>query len=357
MRVRLLWCKWVLCLRIALVLSEPLLRLRITGLRTVARLLRLLTVCRLLRLLPVGRLLRLLAVCRLLRLLAVCRLLGLTSERLAGLLSVSRLLGLSETRTLLSKARLLWLSELLTGLLSRLTVSGLLRLRAVGRRLSGLLSELLTGLLSVSRLLAGLRRVSRLLRRLAVLRLRLLRWLVAALLRRRRTWRLLRWRKPLLLRRLKSLLWWTRRLAGCTTRGDLCRRRSRVAEHRLRRLLTARRRSRLHRRHRSSARTAGGCIHQRRRTAVGARPSWSCHSGIPCSFELNGIAEQEVKATNRHGFGRTDRRDIATDPWPAAFPQTRPSEVRRSRSVSRTPRCARIPAKASPLPRSRAACG
>ena len=341
-------------LRIALVLAETLLRLLTVSRRLLAvRLLRLLTVGWLLWLLTVGWLLWLLAIGRLWRL--TVGLTRLLTELLTGRLTVRRwLLRLAEPRALLPEPLLRWLTNWLAGLSGRLPVRRRLWRLTVGRLLPRCLTERLTRLLTVAGLLPWLRRIARLLRRLPVLRRRSLRRRrKPAGLRGRWTCRLLR-REPLLLWWLKPLLRSRRagRLTGCcgATSGNLRRRRSGITKHRLRWLLTARRRSRLHRRHRSTTRAAGRRVHQRGRTAVGARPSWSCHSGIPCSFELYGIAEQEVKATNRHGFGRTDRRDIATDLWHAAFPHITQIEAKPSRSGSGTPRFERIGARAS-LPR------
>ncbi len=108
----------------------------------------------------------------------------------------------------------------------------------------------------------------------------LLKGLRCALLRTRRLpglWRgeslLLRWRETA-----------RRRSSGnrTTSRNHRCH----VTEHRLRRL--RRRRTSLHRRHRSSACAARWCVHQHRRAAVRARPSW-CRHRFPFDFRPDGI--------------------------------------------------------------------
>src|SRR5262249_54820464 len=83
--------------------------------------------------------------------------------------------------------------------------------------------------------------------------------------------------------RLSRTLRLTRRLcaAGTLLLGDDG---SGVAKHRLGRLSPSTRRARLHRWHRSAARTARLGVHQHRRAAVRAWPGWCSHSG-PLSFQ------------------------------------------------------------------------
>jgi hypothetical protein len=62
-----------------------------------------------------------------------------------------------------------------------------------------------------------------------------------------------------------------------------------IPEHRLRRLRRTTGLTRLHRRHRSTARSTRRCVHQHRRAAIRARPCWSRHSGSPVLSSGNGI--------------------------------------------------------------------
>jgi hypothetical protein len=277
-------------LRVALVTAEPrLLRLTETGSAGAAEALLGRLAVRLLRL----------AVARLSGLLTIRRLLRLTVPGLSGLLAV-RLLRLAETTGLLRRlairltgrlaVRLLRLAIRLLRLTGGLTVTGLLRLTEPG--LSGRLAVRLTGLLAVAGLLR-LAETTRLLRRLTV-RLSGLTGLSVSgrLLRLAETARLLRRWETLLLRRLEALL----RIARLATRTRLlsggcrcrCRRgRTRTwnlrccnAEHRLCRLSPARRCARLHRWHRSTARSARRSVHQNGRATVRTRPSWSRHRSV-----------------------------------------------------------------------------
>src|SRR6185436_53056 len=191
--------------------------------------------------------------------------------------------------------------------------------------------------------------------RVGVLLLRLPVWICLLLRLRRllakplRLWSSLRRREPRLLRRREPAL---RGLTGASRLPGLLRSAralagddgSSVAEHRLGWLLTGS--TRLHRWHRAAARSASRCVHQHRRTAVRAWPSWSRHSGSPILSSQNGIARRATSATEWRVMCHT---------WRAGFRDTTPSAARRSRSASPIPRCEHFPTRASPLQRSRAA--
>jgi hypothetical protein len=286
-------------LRVAALLrvARRLLRLGIgVGLRLAVRilLLRLAVRVRLLRLAIRVRLLRLAIRVRRLRLLRLT-----VRVRLLRLAVRVRLLRLAVRVRLL---RLLWHA----GLLLRLAVRVRLLLRlAVGVRL--LLRLAVLRLLRLLWLAVGVRLLLwlavgvRLLLRLTVLRLL---WLLL------RVPRLLWLRKPLLLRGCEPLLLWRGRespgcglararcLAGwllCSRTGLLARVAgddgSGMAEHRLGWLLPTRR-PRLHGWHRSAARSARRRIHQHRRPAVRAWPSWSRHRD-PLSFRAPTVSHAE----------------------------------------------------------------
>jgi hypothetical protein len=83
-----------------------------------------------------------------------------------------------------------------------------------------------------------------------------------------------------------------------------------VTEHRLCRTTTTPGRTRLRGRHRSTARSACGSVHQHCRAAIRARPRWSRHQVSPVLSSSDGNPRVKVKATKRARFGVGDRRRL-----------------------------------------------
>jgi hypothetical protein len=79
-----------------------------------------------------------------------------------------------------------------------------------------------------------------------------------------------------------------------------------VAEHRLRRLPLGRS-ARLHRRHRSTARSARRSVREHGCATVRARPGWSRHRWFPLSFRSGTVTRGSTRKQRTEGILAPDR--------------------------------------------------